>query len=146
MADTDRRGRFISYPTGRLVAILDDAEEARRATADLTALGLRAEDLEWTSGDEAARRLDATGAAYGWLGRLRRAGQLAQADQSLDWRRYQRAAEGGAAIVVVRVPRGVSRDAIVDTLVGHGGRFINYYGRLATEAVTPFRGGRFTGA
>ena len=132
--------RAIGYPTNRLVAVIDDPTAAAAAAAELQARGIATRDLEILRGDEGADRMDGTGEVSGWLGRLRRAFDFTLMDQLVDFAAYERALRDGRSVVMVHVHGdGPKADAHV-ILKRHGGHFINYYGRFATEELDLWRG------
>jgi hypothetical protein len=132
--------RAIGYPTNRLVAVIDDPTEAAGAMADLTAAGFGERDLDLLRGEEGADRMDGTGDVSGWLGRLRRAFDFTLMDQLVDFAAYERALRDGRAVVMVRAHGDVPKAKAHEILKRHGGHFINYYGRFATEELDLWRG------
>jgi hypothetical protein len=135
-----RTKRAIGYPTNRLVAVIDDPAEAAGAMADLTAAGFGERDLDLLRGEEGADRMDGTGDVSGWLGRLRRAFDFTLMDQLVDFAAYERALRDGRAVVMVRAHGDVPKAKAHEILKRHGGHFINYYGRFATEELDLWRG------
>jgi predicted O-methyltransferase YrrM len=132
--------RAIRYPTNRLLAVVDDPTEAAAASAELAAAGVATRDLEILRGDEGADRMDGTGEVSGWLGRLRRAFDFTLMDQLVDFAVYERALRDGRAVVMVHVHGDAPKVAAQRILKSHGGHFINYYGRFATEELDLWRG------
>lgn len=132
--------RAIRYPTNRLLAVVDDPTEAVAAIAELAAAGVATRDLEILRGDEGADRMDGTGEMSGWLGRLRRAFDFTLMDQLVDFAVYERALRDGRAVVMVHVHGDAPKVAAQRILKSHGGHFINYYGRFATEELDMWRG------
>jgi predicted O-methyltransferase YrrM len=132
--------RAIRYPTNRLLAVVDDPTEAAAASAELAAAGVATRDLEILRGDEGADRMDGTGEVSGWLGRLRRAFDFTLMDQLVDFAVYERALRDGRAVVMVHVHGDAPKVAAQRILKSHGGHFINYYGRFATEELDMWRG------
>lgn len=132
--------RAIRYPTNRLLAVVDDPTEAVAAIAELAAAGVATRDLEILRGDEGADRMDGTGEVSGWLGRLRRAFDFTLMDQLVDFAVYERALRDGRAVVMVHVHGDAPKVAAQRILKSHGGHFINYYGRFATEELDMWRG------
>jgi hypothetical protein len=139
----DRRrppSRFIGYPTDSLLAALPDPAAAASAAADLKAAGIADRDITILRGDEGASRFDPTGAVHGLFTRLRRIVSFTVMDQLPDMAWYDAALRAGQAVVMARV-RGDDRKAqAVRILREHGGHFINYYGRFATEEVVRWQG------
>jgi hypothetical protein len=132
--------RAIGYPTNRLLAVIDDSTDAVAAMAELGASGIATRDLDILRGDEGADRMDGTGEVSGWLGRLRRAFDFTLMDQLVDFAVYERALRDGRAVVMVHVHGDAPKAAAHAILKRHGGHFINYYGRFATEELDMWRG------
>jgi hypothetical protein len=132
--------RAVGYPTNRLLAVIDDPPEAAAALAELKAGGFADRDLEILRGEESADRMDGTGRVAGWLGRLRRAFDFTLMDQLVDFAAYERALRDGRAVVMVHVHGDAPKEAAHQVLKRHGGHFINYYGRFATEELDLWRG------
>lgn len=132
--------RSIGYPANYLMAVLNDPAEAAAAMAELSAADFPARDLELLRGTEGAERVDGTGEVSGWLGRLRRAFDFTLMDQLVDFAAYERALRDGRAVVMVRVHGDARKAEALAILRRHGGHFINYYGRFATEEHDLWRG------
>jgi hypothetical protein len=132
--------RAIGYPTNRLLAVIDDPAEAAAALAELKAVGFADRDLEILRGEEGADRMDGTGEVSGWLGRLRRAFDFTLMDQLVDFATYERALRDGRAVVMVHVHGDEPKAQALEILKRHGGHFMNYYGRFATEELSLWRG------
>lgn len=132
--------RFINYPTGRLLAVADDAAIAERAVEALAEAGWKADQVERLTGPEAARAFDATGAVHGPLARLRRLVQFTLMDQLPDLAWYQAAARDGRVVLSVpaRSSRAGARAATI--LAAAGCHFINRFGRFQTEELLRWRG------
>jgi hypothetical protein len=131
---------FIGYPTGRLLAVVDEPAAAREAVTAVVAAGIATDDVLLLSGSDDARRFDGTGTRHGLWSRLLRAVQFAMMDQLPDFAWYEAAAREGRAVVVVRVPDARQRRVVVDILGRTGAHFMNYFGRLSTEEVSRWRG------
>ena len=131
--------RFIGYPTGWILAAVDDPTDAGAIEADLAAAGIGPDDRMVLLGPEAARRLDGLGTSSGFLARMRRIGQYLAMDQMPDFLMYEVALREGRAVLGVRPPDD-RRAEVVAILRGHGAHFINRFGSWATEEVMPWRG------
>ena len=131
---------FIGYPTGRLLAVIDDPADAVRAIEQLVASGMPRRDVLLLTGPEDARRLDGTGAVHGLRARALRLVQFMMMDQLPDFAAYEAATREGRAVVAVRVPDEARRREAVALLGAAGGHFMNYFGRLATEEISRWRG------
>ena len=131
---------MITYPTRRLLAVMDDPAEATAAAAALVEGGLSAGDVEVLVGADGRDRLGRLGPKLNVLSRIVRVFQYLSMDQLPDFLVYEAALEQGRAVLAARV---ASRDrmlAVRDVLVARGGHFINYFGRLWTEELTLWRG------
>ena len=131
--------RFIGYPTGWILGVVDDRSDADRLTADLAATGLGDGDLMVLAGAEDARRLDGLGRESGILARVHRITQYLAMDQMPDFLMYEVALREGRVVVGVR-PADAQRAAVVSVLKGHRAHFINRFGAWSTEEVLPWRG------
>lgn len=131
--------RFINYPTGRLLAVFDRRDDAAAARDALQADGFSPDAIDMLAGDEGVRRLDGMGAS-GPLARALRAVQFTTMDQMPDFVRYEAAMRSGATVVSVRPASDVARAAAINTLTDRGAHFINWFGRLSTEEISPWRG------
>ena len=135
-----RQRRFIGYPTDSLLGVVPNAEEAATVAAALKAAGIRDRDITVLRGDEGASRFDPTGAVHGLFTRLRRIVSFTVMDQLPDMAWYDASIRAGHAVVMARV-RGDERKAeVVRIMRDHGGHFINYYGRFATEEIVRWQG------
>ncbi len=132
--------RPIGYPMNRLLAVIDDPARAAAAMTELRASGIATDDLELLRGDEGADRMDGVGSVSGRLGRLRRAFDFTLMDQLVDFASYEWALRDGRAVAMIRVRGEDAKAAAAAVLARHGGHFINYYGRFATEEVGRWQG------
>ena len=122
------------------MAVIDDPTAAAAALAELRAGGIPTQALEILRGAEGADRVDGTGDIGGGLDRARRWFDFTLMDQSVDFANYEFALRDGRAVVMVRVQGDGPKAAAVAILRRHGGHFINYYGRFATEELDLWRG------
>jgi hypothetical protein len=132
--------RFIGYPTDSLLAVLPDAGRAASAAAALRSAGARDADLTILRGQEGASRLDPTGAEHGPMARIGRIVAFTTSDQLPDMAWYQGAVMEGQVVLMAKVRGDERKSVAVRVLREHGGHFINYYGRLATEEIDRWRG------
>lgn len=122
-----------------LIAVFDDHPAAVTACRALSALGVPDADLHLLRGDEGARRLDRDGHAGRWL-RLSRLSAWFSADQSTDVAVYDAAIRDGRTVLAVHIGDRDAKPAVVAAVLGAGGHFLNFYGRLQTEEVSRWRG------
>jgi hypothetical protein len=131
---------MITYPTRRLLGVIDDPARAREAVDALVATGVAASDVALLTGDEGRARLANLGSRPNPLSRVVRAFQFLSMDQLPDFLVYERAIEDGRSVVAVHVP---NRDAMLRTRVvleRFGAHFLNHFGRLSTEELSMWRG------
>jgi hypothetical protein len=134
-----QEGGFIGYPTGWLLAVSDDADQAK---AGLDAVKRDCPDAEAVvmEGPEAAARFDGMGRRSGRLAWWRRAMQQLAMDQMPDFLWYEEALRQGRKVVAVHAPNADVRSRAVTALQSAGAHFINYFGSWTTEAIAPWRG------
>jgi predicted O-methyltransferase YrrM len=139
---TGSRGsaRYVTYPRGRLYAVLDDPGAASRAVDALVRADVDAARVEVLRGDNAADTLDGTGNKRGIRGRVRRAIEFTLMDQAPDLAWYEAAIRDGRSVIAVRVSAEPAVRSAVNVLRSVGGHFINYYGRFATEEFERWHG------
>ena len=130
----------MGYPTDSLLAVLPDPESAAQAAADLKAAGIPDRDITVLRGEEGASRFDPTGAVHGVIARLRRIVSFTVMDQLPDMAWYDAAIRAGQTVVMARIRGAEGKADAVRILRDHGGHFINYYGRFATEEIARWQG------
>ena len=135
-----RAATFIGYPIDHMLAAFRDAAGSAAAAAAVSAAGVPDADISVLRGAEGARRLDGTGASNGRVARTRRVVSFTLMDQLPDMAWYEHAVRDGGAVVMVRVRGDEAKAAVLAALHAHGGHFINYYGRFATEELRRWRG------
>jgi hypothetical protein len=132
--------RMITYPTGRLLGVIDDPASAPRASEALVAAGIAEDAIDVLVGDEGRDRLGRLGRPPNVLSRLVRVFQFLLMDQTPDFIAYEAALLEGRAVIAVRVPsreRMLEASAVIER---HGGHFLNWFGRLATEEISMWHG------
>lgn len=130
----------IGSAVGRLIAVLDSADQVEAARAALVAAGIDPGGIETFQGADAASAFDPSGARHGLLGRLYRILEFSWADQAPDFAWYEAAIREGRVVLSVRV-RGQRRVAHVARIVeDHGGHFINHFGWLETQELVRWKG------
>ena len=122
------------------MAVLPDAASAAATAAALRSAAIRDRDITILRGPEGADRLDGTGAANGVIARLRRLVSFTLMDQLVDMATYEQAVRDGQAVVMTKPGDAARKAASIAVLRDHGGHFINYYGRFATEEIERWRG------
>jgi hypothetical protein len=138
MADTS--DRFIAYPERAILAVIDDASAAAAAVHDLRDAGFDPSAITILEGTDGAARIDGMGRANGPVARLRRLLAFTVMDQLPDFILYERALRDGRSVLLVHAPEDSNKRRAHEILRGHGGHFMNYYGRFATEELDLWRG------
>jgi hypothetical protein len=134
-----RLRRTFRYPTDHLLAVLDRPAEGPAAVAAVVALGVAPADVEALAGDGADDRLDLL-AKDSVIQRAMTAVRFMTMDQAPDFALYLAALRDGRAVVAVHVPETALRGRVVEGLNALGAHFLNFYGRVATEEITRWRG------
>lgn len=131
---------MITYPTHRLLTVIDDPARAREAANALVGDGVSPDDVVVLAGTDGRAQLAALGSRPNPLSRLVRAVQFLSMDQLPDFLVYERAIEDGRAVVAVRVTDGKGIPRVRATLERFDAHFMNYFGRLSTEELSLWRG------
>jgi hypothetical protein len=140
MTQGKRVPRFIGYPHDSLMAVLPDADSGAAAAAALRAAGTPDRDITILRDEEGADRLDGTGAVNGLVARLRRLVSFTLMDQLVDMALYEQAVREGQVVLMIKPRHATRKAAAISAIREHGGHFINYYGRFATEEVERWHG------
>ncbi len=141
MADRSGRARgYITYPTGRLLAVIDDRDQAGAAVSALAQAGFDPASVALLEGEAGREGLGKLGPPPSVLGRLIRGVQFMAMDQTPDFLVYERALDDGRAVLAVRVADHPGMIRARDVLEDHGAHFLNHFGRLMTEEVSRWRG------
>ena len=131
---------IITYPTGRLLGVIDSPSAAQEAATALVADGIAAADVEVLAGADGRERLIRLGAPPNPLSRVVRAVQFLLMDQLPDFLVYERALDDGRAVIAVRVTDHASILRVQARLERFGGHFLNHFGRFQTEELSLWRG------
>jgi hypothetical protein len=124
----------------RLMAVVDTAEAAAMATSELARAGFGPEAVTVLRGDGDADRIDSLGKLGGPLARAWRLLQFTQTDQMVDMVVYEAALRDGRTVIAVHAPRMKDRDRAKRALDAAGAHFMNFFGRIATEDISRWRG------
>jgi hypothetical protein len=130
----------ITYPTGWLLAVIDDPAEAARAADALRMSGLATDRLRVLAGPAGRTGLGDLGPRRTPLSRLTRALQFMTMDQMPDFAYYEAALDEGRALIAVQVSRRAEIVAARVVLARHGAHFENHFGRFMTEEFSRWRG------
>ena len=131
---------MITYPTNRLLGVIDAPEDASRAVDALGRGGVRPAGIVVLSGDAGRDRLGRLGHQPNAFSRVVRLLQFTLMDQTPDFLVYEHALLDGRTVIAVHV---ADRDRMLEAaavLERHGAHFLNHFGRLATEEVSMWRG------
>ena len=131
---------MITYPTRRVLGVIDDPAKAREAVAALEATGVPASDIRLLLGEEGRRDLATLGSRPNPLSRAIRVFQFMSMDQLPDFLVYERALEDGRAVLAVHVGNRTAMLGVRTVLERFGGHFLNHFGRLSTEELSMWRG------
>ena len=131
---------FIGYPTGKVLAVFDRAEDADRAVDAIRVSSPAGVEIERFAGADDADRFDATGQRHGPVARVLRTVQFSLMDQlpAMAW--YEAALREGKTVVAIRTRNRSTTLQVVEALKAAGGHFINHFGRAATEEFARWQG------
>ena len=133
--DLNETDNFLTYPTNRVVAIVDTPDELRSAIAQLNQTGFEEDKIDVLCGQKGADRLYVTGEHHGFLARLYRFIEKFGDMESENLREYEHELRGGHFLLAVEVPDDERRAQVVQILESHGGHRINFYGRWQVEGL-----------
>jgi hypothetical protein len=134
------RRPIITYPTGRLLAVIDQPDRAQQAAQALIADGIAEGDVTVLAGPADRERLGRVGPRSSSGSRIVRVFQFLLMDQLPDFLVYERALDSGRAVVAVRVTDRATMLRVQARLEGFGAHFLNHFGRLFTEELSRWRG------
>ncbi len=134
--------RMITYPTNRLIGVVDTPDGAVRAADALVAAGFARDGIVVLLGEEGRDRLGRLGTAPNGLSRVVRFFQFVLMDQTPDFLVYEAAIVEGRAVIAVAAGGGDRARMLraAEVLAAHGGHFVNFFGRFQTEEVSLWRG------
>ncbi len=124
----------------RLLAVLDDERAAAAAQTALAHAGFAPEAVTVLRGERDADRIDSMGKLRGSWTRAWRLLQFTQTDQMVDMVVYEAALRDGRIVLAIQARRSAERDRAKRALEASGAHFMNFFGRLATEDVSRWRG------
>jgi hypothetical protein len=131
---------MITYPTRKVLGVIDEPARARDAVAALQATGVPASDIRLLLGEEGRRDLATLGSRPNPLSRAIRVFQFMSMDQLPDFLVYERALEDGRAVLAVHVGNRTAMLSVRTVLERFGAHFLNHFGRLSTEELSMWRG------
>jgi hypothetical protein len=124
----------------RLMAVLDTAEAVATATSELARAGFGPDAITVLVGNEDADRIDSMGKVRGRWTRAWRLLQFTQTDQMVDLVVYEAALRDGRSVLAVHARRMNDRERAKRALAAAGAHFMNFFGRIATEDISRWRG------
>jgi hypothetical protein len=133
-----RRQKVVTV--NRLMAVVDQPAAGAAAADALVRSGFPPEAVVVLLGHADADRIDSLGKSGGLLARAWRLVQFTQMDQMVDLAVYEAALRDGRAVVSVHARRAAERDRAKRVLAAAGAHFMNFFGRIATEEVSRWRG------
>ena len=132
--------RMITYPTNRLLGVIDDPATTPAVVDALDAAGFARDGVVVLAGETGRDQLGRLGHDPNVLSRVVRLFQFFLMDQTPDFLVYEAAILDGRAVIAVPVAARERMLTASKVLVRHGGHFLNHFGRLATEEVTLWKG------
>ena len=127
----------------RLMAVIDHAEAATTATRELARAGFPPDAITVLEGDGDADRIDGMGTVGGRWRRAWRLLQFTQTDQMVDLAIYEAALRHGRLVIAVHARGDRQQARAKRILTAAGAHFMNFFGRLATEDISRWRGPEF---
>ena len=125
---------FTTYPTNRIVAVVDSKMEADEVCCELMDAGFDSADIDEAVGKEGLQFLDPDGLNHGLLTKLIRKWQfLAQGEESKYLRRIKKGLKEGHTIVSVPALTESSRNIVTEIMRSHHAEEIRYYGYFHVE-------------
>jgi hypothetical protein len=131
---------MITYPTRKVLGVIDDPLRAREAVSALVATSVPASDIRLLVGEDGRRDLVTLGSRPNPLSRAVRVFQFMSMDQLPDFMIYERAIADGRAVIAVHVANRAAMVAVRAVLERSGAHFLNHFGRLSTEELSMWRG------
>jgi hypothetical protein len=123
----------LGHPRNQVYAIIDDAENARRAAKELNIIGIEPANIGLLIGKEDATKLDAATGEHGFLAKVARIG-LELGDRDTDYLAYyHRALVQGYAIIAVVTHDHATRGKVRTLLKTYGAHAMTYFGQFVTE-------------
>jgi predicted GTPase len=128
-----RPGVQLSYPTGKLVAIIDTLPDAEYARIELIAAGFAADAIGVQHGTRATERtvhytdLD----PFPHLARLLHVHSF-EHEQAVA---YEQALRRGQSVIAVHTPTATNRERALGIIEAHKAHYINFYGEWTIETL-----------
>ena len=137
--DSGANSTFTFDPTDKVVGVIDDAGDAKDALRDLRAAGFSAGEVDLLTGEEGARRIGVGDEGREVSVHIFRPTQSVPAfyDAPVIAGRVEQELRAGHYLIGVTAKDAEARERARELLKSHRGHFINFYGRLAAEALEP---------
>ena len=125
---------FETYPTNRIVAIVDSKMEADEVCCELMDAGFDSADIDEAVGKEGLQFLDPDGRNHGLMTKLIRKWQfIAQGEELKYLNRIKKGLKEGHAVMSVPALTESARGKVAKILRSHHAKGIRYYGRFYVE-------------
>ena len=125
---------FETYPTNRVVAIIDSKMEADEVCCELLQAGFDSADIDQSFGKEGLKFLDPDGRSHGLMTKLIRKWQfIAQGEELKYLNRIKKGLKAGHAIVSVPALTESARTKVAGILRSHHAEGIRFYGHFYVE-------------
>ena len=124
----------------RLMAVVDQPEAAMTIRDALAREGFFPEAITVLQGEQDADSIDSLGKVRGRWRRAWRILQFTQTDQMVDLAVYEAALRDGRAVIAVHARSDEERERAKRLLAAAGAHFMNFFGRIATEEISRWRG------
>ena len=125
----------LSYPTDKLIGIIDATPDAERAQQDLLGAGFAPDAIGVQHGTRAAERtvhytdLD----PFPHLARLLHVHSI-EHEQAVV---YEQALHQGPSVIAIHAPKAEDRQRALGILEAHNAHYVNFYGKWTIEALKP---------
>jgi len=125
---------FETYPTNRIVAIVDSKMEADEVCCELMNAGFDGADIDEAVGKEGLKFLDPDGRNHGLMTKLIRKWQfVAQGEELKYLNRIKKGLKEGHTVMSVPALTESARSKVAKILRSHHAEGIRYYGRFYVE-------------
>lgn len=132
---------FESYPSNRVVGMIDDKYEADEAIQDLSEHGFDESMIDESVGSDGLKFLDPDGRSHGWGTKIVRLWQnIAQGEEHKYLNNIRKNLKEGHAVVSVPVDSVGARNKAAKILAEHNASDIKYYGSFFTEKMNVQQG------
>jgi hypothetical protein len=133
------RSEFTFDPTNKVVGSIDAADDVKAALRDLEAAGFTADEVELLTDEEGSRRISVSYEGYEPVVHIFDSAQKIPAfyDAPVIVKRVEQELRAGHYLVGVIAEDSEGRERALEILKANRGHFINFYGRLAAEALEP---------